>query len=96
MVNIIIFLSLPGFRLNRNFIDILVHEDDYHPALCFTIESSNIKFLKTIKGPKRNFLKAQYDVINSELERIDWPAELNTNEIDEAIDKEKCTGEQNN
>lgn len=67
--------------------EVLVYEDDYHPSLSLEIDSNNIKFLKANKTPKRNFHRANYDLINNDLSMIKWENELNMNNIDIATNK---------
>lgn len=64
----------------------IVKEDDYHPSLYFELEKQNIKFIKSSKTIKHNFFKANYDNINDDMERIDWTKELDSNNVDEAVD----------
>lgn len=66
--------------------NILVTEDDYHPALVFTIDSSDVKFLKAIKSPKRNFRKGNYEGINHDLNLINWNNELKSEDVDNSVD----------
>lgn len=64
----------------------IVNEDDYHPALVFDIDRSDIKFLKSKKSAKYNFFKADYDSINRDLNTVNWIEILNVNDINDAVD----------
>lgn len=69
-----------------NRADNIIKEDDYHPSLKFFIEKTDIKFLNSKKTQKFNFFKANYDNINNDLSSIDWSHELNSPDINQAVD----------
>lgn len=61
----------------------IVNEDPYHPAIIFSLESKQIKYMKVKRKTKLNFFKADYTSINRALNELNWNHEfdgLNTNE----------------
>lgn len=60
--------------------------DIHHPPLCAIISNLDIKFLKTIKTPKINFHKLDYNGLCLEMDGINWNELLAPHETDEAID----------
>lgn len=64
----------------------LVNEDLYHPAILFTFDSNEIKFMKSNKHKKPNFFKADYVAINNELSSINWHILFHNKNIDDAIE----------
>lgn len=64
----------------------MVNEDLNHPALCFKIDSVDVKFMKMKKPSNPNFFKANYQAINSELCNIDWVLKLNHQDIDKSVE----------
>lgn len=65
----------------------IVPEDVFHPALSITVRAINVKYMNPMKSVKYNFLKANYESINSKLNAIKWHDELNYEDIDHSIDK---------
>lgn len=64
----------------------LVNEDPYHPAIIYSFDSSEIKFMKCNKHKKQNFFKADYVAINNELSAINWHTLFHNKTIDDAVD----------
>lgn len=60
--------------------------DPHHPTFCLEISNSDTKFLKTLRAPKVNFHKLDYNLISHELDKIDWDILLAQNNIDDAVD----------
>lgn len=61
--------------------------DTHHPPLYIEIKDVNIKFMKTLKSPKINFYKLNYEQISKEIDKIDWNSLLHTNDIDSAVNR---------
>lgn len=63
----------------------IVNEDAYHPAIEYNIDSSRIHFMKLKRRNKFNFYKADYNLINSSIESIDWKSLFHNLSIDDAV-----------
>lgn len=61
--------------------------DSHHPPFEIIISAKNVKFITPIKTPKLNYFKANYELINYELNLVDWNSELNSLDINEQLDK---------
>lgn len=61
-------VTVPDFELSR--------VDSHHPALLVTLQLAPLSVLKALKTPRHNFLKADYDTINTKLIGIDWSQEF--------------------
>lgn len=67
--------------------DPLVKEDKYHNTLDIIPLDLNITHLPKISQFKYIFKKADYSLINVELNKIDWEEILNLGTVDDAVDK---------
>lgn len=61
--------------------------DTHHPPLSIEINNANIKYMKSIKTPKINFYKLNYERIKLEIGNTNWNSLLNTDNIETATDK---------
>lgn len=66
-------------------VDPLVKIDEQHPALMITVNLKPLKYLNEKRLPKFNFFRANYVELNRLVECIDWKAELDNLNIDEAV-----------
>lgn len=80
----LVLTNVPTVKTKRT--NGIVNEDQYHPALSLNLESTNIKFMKSKKTIKLNFFKANYDLINTQINQVDWNNTLSHTSINEAID----------
>lgn len=61
--------------------------DTHHPPFELKIETKDTKFIKPIKTPKLNYFKANYELINYELSKIDWKTILDNPDVNEQLDR---------
>lgn len=61
--------------------------DCQHPPFQLNFSAKDIKFMEANKSVKLNYFKANYELINSELEQVDWNEVLDINDIDVQIDQ---------
>lgn len=61
--------------------------DAHHPPFEMKITAKDIKFITPIKTPKLNYFKANYELINYEISRVNWISELNVLNINEQLNR---------
>lgn len=61
--------------------------DAHHPPFEINIKIKDIKFISPIKTTKLNYFKADYELINYELDLIDWSMELEIRDINGQINR---------
>lgn len=84
----ILDLVISNFNVHiKNASEIICKEDDYHPSLSIRLEFNRIQFMKPIKTWKRNFTKANFEIINDRLSIINWNKELDHENINTAVEK---------
>lgn len=59
--------------------------DPLHPPFSLQFEAKDVKFMKSDKTSKLNFFKAQYELINYELSKINWNEEFAGLNIDQQV-----------
>lgn len=65
----------------------LVPIDGHHPVFCINIELRSIdQNLKPASRIIRRFFAADYDIVNAELEKVDWEGQLSLGDIEKAVD----------
>lgn len=61
--------------------------DNHHPPLEIKVVAKDAKFITPIKTPKLNFFKANYELINYELNQINWINELCDMNVNDQVDR---------
>lgn len=56
--------------------------DPQHPPFQMHLTAKDVKFMKPNKTIKLNYFRSNYEMINNELNQIDWNSELNCNDVD--------------
>lgn len=65
----------------------LSRTDHHHPPIEVKFSAKDLKFITAVKTPKLNFFKANYELINYELDQIDWVKEFDNLGINEQVEK---------
>lgn len=84
--NRILDLIVSNFKVHVTRAKNIAEEDDYHPALNFKFDKSDLKFIKQKSTIKPNFFKTNYEHLSNELANIDWYGLLNHSNVETAIE----------
>lgn len=68
-------------------VDPITKVDRHHPPLLIDIDVAPIPMVIENRPPKINFFRADYDVLNAFIERIDWVNELDHLNVDDATQR---------
>lgn len=80
-------LLLTNTEISTHSVQPLTNVDLHHPPLGFNFVASNLKYIKPNKSNKLNFFKADYIMINNELEQLNWDGIFAHSNLDEMVDK---------
>lgn len=82
----LVFSNLGNITIGKPS-ELLIFEDNYHPAIEINLANEKIKFIKNNRSVRHNFIKGNYDKLNSELSKIDWKSLLNYQDVDNTLEK---------